>query len=77
MIIKQNQAIQNHSKAKEIKSNQTKPKQTSSNKLIQLFRVPVDWPNEYCVHQWCGSPEFNPRSSHTKNSKNGTWCHLA
>ena len=22
-------------------------------------------------------PGFNPRSSHTKDSKNGTWCHLA
>ena len=24
-----------------------------------------------------GKPGFNPRSSHTKDSKNGTWCLLA
>ena len=24
-----------------------------------------------------GDLGFNPRSSHTKDSKNGTWCHLA
>ena len=29
------------------------------------------------VHQWSGRPVFNPRSNHTKNLKNGTWCHLA
>ena len=30
-----------------------------------------------CVHQWPGRPGFDPRSSHTKDSKNGTWCLLA
>ena len=29
------------------------------------------------VRQWPGRPGFNPRSSHTKDSKNGTWCLLA
>ena len=27
--------------------------------------------------QWPGRLGFNPRSSHTKDSKNGTWCLLA
>ena len=30
-----------------------------------------------CVCVRVGRPEFNPRSSHTKDSKNGTWCLLA
>ena len=30
------------------------------------------WYNSYCVHQWSGRPGFNPRSIHTKDSKNGT-----
>ena len=29
------------------------------------------------VCQWPGRPGFNPRSSHSKDSKNGTWCYLA
>ena len=29
------------------------------------------------VRQWSGRPGFSPRSSHTKDSKNGTWCLLA
>ena len=29
------------------------------------------------VCQWTGRLGFNSRSSHTKDSKNGTWCHLA
>ena len=29
------------------------------------------------VCQWPGRPGFNPRSSHTKDFKNGTWYHLA
>ena len=29
------------------------------------------------VRQLPGRPGFNPRSSHTKDSKNGTWCLLA
>ena len=40
-------------------------------------RVFVHWPNEYSVRQWSGRPRLNPRSSHTKDSKNGTWCRLA
>ena len=30
------------------------------------------WPNESSIRQWSGRPKFNPRSSHTKNSKNST-----
>ena len=26
---------------------------------------------------WFGRPEFNPRLSHTEDSKNATWCLLA
>ena len=33
---------------------------------------PGHWPNEYSVRQWPGRPGFNPRLSHTKDSKNGT-----
>ena len=29
----------------------------------------IYWPNEYCVRQWSGRPEFNPWSSHAKDSK--------
>ena len=35
------------------------------------------WINEKSVHQWSGRQGFNPRSNQTKDSKNGTWCHLA
>ena len=35
--------------------------------------LPVNWPNEYSVRQWSERPGFNPRSSHTKDTKNGTW----
>ena len=31
----------------------------------------------YHVRQWSGRPGFNPRSSHTKDFKNGTWSRLA
>ena len=37
----------------------------------------MDWSSSLSVCQWPGRPEFNPRLSHTKDSKNGTWCHLA
>ena len=30
------------------------------------------WPSGLSVRQWPGRPGFNPRSSHTKDSKNGT-----
>ena len=30
---------------------------------------PGHWPNELSVCQWSGRPGFNPRSSHTKDSK--------
>ena len=33
--------------------------------------------NGWSVHQWFGREGFNPRSSHTKDSKSGTWCLLA
>ena len=28
------------------------------------------------IRQWSGRSGFNPRSSHTKDLKNGTWCRL-
>ena len=31
--------------------------------------------NNFC--HWSGRLGFNPRSNHTKDSKNSTWCHLA
>ena len=31
----------------------------------------------HCCHQWCGRLGFNPSLSHTKDSKNGTWCYIA
>ena len=30
------------------------------------------WPRGYSVRQWSGRPGFNPRSSYTKDFKNGT-----
>ena len=32
--------------------------------------------NSQGVRQWSRRPTFNPRSNHTKDSKNGTWCDL-
>ena len=42
-----------------------------------IFVKPAHWPSGYCVHQWSGTPGFNPGSSHTKDTKNGTLCRLA
>ena len=51
---------------------------------LQLWRtgeygvsIHCSWPNEYSVHQWPGRPGFNPKSSHAKDVKNGTWFRLA
>ena len=44
----------------------------NSTKMAHLRGV-----NEYSVRQWSWRPRFNPESSYTKDSKNGTWCHLA
>ena len=38
--------------------------------LNYFFRL-YSWYNGYCVQQWPCRPGFNPRSSHTKDSKNG------
>ena len=35
--------------------------------------IPAHWPNGYSDCQWPRRPEFNPRSSHAKTPKNGTW----
>ena len=35
------------------------------------------WHDGWIVRQWPGKPRFNSWSSHTKGSKNGTWCLLA
>ena len=41
--------------------------------IICLSTVTFDFiPNELSVCQWSGRPGFNHRSSHTKDSKNGT-----
>ena len=29
----------------------------------------ADWHKGQSIHQWSGKPAFNPRSSHTKDSK--------
>ena len=41
------------------------------------FLIYVYCPSGYSVRQWPGRPGFNPRSSHIKDLKNGTWCLLA
>ena len=33
----------------------------------------ITQPNKQSVRQWSGRPGFNPKSSNTKDSKNGTW----
>ena len=40
--------------------------------LVSLFSIVYG-----SVRQWPGRPGFNPWSSHTKDSKNRTWCFLA
>ena len=42
-----------------------------------MFIICLHWHNGYSVRQWPGRSGFNPWSSHTKDSKNGTWCLLA
>ena len=41
--------------------------------LINIFIHIYIW---RLVCQWSRRPGFNPRLSHTKDSKNGTWCHF-
>ena len=43
----------------------------STNLAITLYNT-GHCPNELSVHQWSRRLGFNPRSSHTKDSKNGT-----
>ena len=50
-----------------------KPRSPGSLAKILLMRPMT----RQSVCQWSGRAEFNPRSSHTKDSKNGTWCRLA
>ena len=40
----------------------------------QIFKesIPGHWPNEQGVLQWSERTGFNPRPSHTKDTKNGT-----
>ena len=45
--------------------------------LILFCRKDHNFAFHESVRQWPGRPGFNPRSSHTKDSKNGTWCLLA
>ena len=42
--------------------------------MIQQFSINTQLSS---VHQWPGRSGFNPRSSHTKDLKNGTWYLLA
>ena len=42
---------------------------------LSLSYLPIGIMVSVC--QWSGRPGFNPRSSHTKDSKNGTLCFLA
>ena len=37
--------------------------------LLLYLRYKAHWHNGLSVRQWPGKPEFNPRSSHTKDSK--------
>ena len=43
--------------------------------IIGLFNQAIGLMSS--VHQWSMRQEFNLRSSHTKDSKNGTWGCLA
>ena len=39
---------------------------------FMAYHKPAHWPSWYCVRQWSRRPWFNPRSSHTEDTKNGT-----
>ena len=55
-------------------------KRAHSKKSVNLFNDPYIYSFNIfisSVRQWPGRPGFNPRSSHTKDFKNGTWYHLA
>ena len=40
--------------------------------ILPYIFITGHWPRGYSVRQWPGRSGFNPRSSHTKDSKNGT-----
>ena len=40
-------------------------------KYIYVY-ILAHWPSGLSVCQWPGRPQFNPRSSYIKDSKNGT-----
>ena len=42
--------------------------------LRQYFTLFIEWTSLSLIHHWSGRPAFNPRSCHTKDFKNGTWC---
>ena len=44
---------------------------------ISLLLVSVSNSSDIGVRQWPGRPGFNSRSSHAKDSKNGTWFYTA
>ena len=47
-------------------------------KIFSIYGIePGHWPNELSIHKRSGRSGFNPRSHHTKDSKNGTWYRLA
>ena len=39
--------------------------------ICMYMCVPAHWPNGLIVYQWLRRLGFNPRLSHTKDSKNG------
>ena len=45
--------------------------------ILKVLYLPGHGPNQSSVCQWSMRPGFNLTSSHTKNSKNGTWYCLA
>ena len=59
--------------------NNKKSKKLQLHGEIREIRInsPGHWLYEKSVCQWSRRPGFSPRSSHTKDSKNGTWCRPA
>ena len=63
-----------------IRKNHSKD-QKYKRKIINLIRLDIillaHLYNGKSIRQWPGKPGFNPRLTHTKISKNGTWCLFA
>ena len=61
-----------HKREREREREREKKKKKKKKKRFSHNHIPDPWSNEYSVRQWSGRPGFNPRSSYTKDSKNGT-----